>query len=159
MVIFSTICFWAPLSEAGELVKMFYQESTHLLFIFQCYYRLLLLCHPFIDSSIYCHWWLKSLSLTYPFQLPSRSVAVTLKYSHMNQHPFQHTHCTVFHLPSWNQLTFPCPFGSFCSSEFTLFLTTSINSDSGRFCLFTNNASSRPLSDLMNLKRVDEGKS
>lgn len=125
----------------------------------------MLLCHPFIDSSIFLFF--TATYIKRPFTHISFSATFKICSSHLKTQShestayksFQHTHCTVFHLLPYNQFTFPCHFGSFCFSEFTSFLTTSINSDSGRFWLFTNNASYRSLSDLMSLNKVDQGKS
>lgn len=156
MVIFSSTCFWTPIP-----VIFWGMCTTKDIFPrkYRYIYIAILLSNPFFYGLInififYCHWWSKDLSLTFPFQLPSRSVAATLKPSSMNQQlriPSKTLTALFFTYHHKINSLFPCPFGSFCSSEFTPFLTISINS--GRFCLFTNNASSRSLSDLMKVLR------
>lgn len=87
MVIFSSTCFWTPIS------VIFWGMCTTKDICPRKYryiYIAILLSNPFFYGLInififYCHWWSKGLSLTFPFQLPSRSVAATLKPSHMNQ--------------------------------------------------------------------------
>lgn len=103
-------------SKAGVLLKMFFQESTPLLFTLQWYYELLLLCHPFIDSSIFL--FLLPLMIKRPFTHISISATFKICSSYLKTqshestatNSFQHTHYIVFHLPPYNQFTFPCPF-------------------------------------------------
>lgn len=105
-VILSTICFWTPVIFWGTYTtKDVFQRK----YTFSIYIAMLLKSSAIMPSFyklinifiFYCHLWLKGLSLTYPFQLPSRSVAVTLKHSHMNQQLIipSNTLTAVFRLP------------------------------------------------------------